>query len=255
MVKAMIADIQWCSIHDGPGIRTTVFFKGCPLKCRWCHNPECVSSEPQMMHYPEKCIGCGMCNEGCYTGAKTICGREYTASELMEEILSDREYYGTDGGVTFSGGEPLMQKEFLHIITDMCRDNGINTAIETSLIIYDEELFKKMNVIMADFKIWDDEIHKEYTGVSNRIIKENFLLLDSLGIPITARTPVIPEIRQDIDNISSFMQSLDNVCRYELLPYHPLGNAKAQALNLPLENFTVPDKKTMEELNKYAFIR
>lgn len=108
---SVVTDIERASVHDGPGIRTVVFFKGCPLKCAWCHNPECISPNPEMMFYPEKCIGCGQCEKGCYSGAKVMCGREMTDEEIMKEILSDRDYYGTDGGVTFSGGEPMMQKE------------------------------------------------------------------------------------------------------------------------------------------------
>ena len=255
MDKALIADIQRCSVHDGPGIRTTVFFKGCPLNCRWCHNPECISHKPQVMFYPDKCIGCGMCDQGCYSGAKVICGREYTANELMEQILADSAYYGKDGGVTFSGGEPLLQKEFLHLISDMCRKQGLHCAVETSMIIYDEDIFRGFDLIMADMKIWDDDIHKEYTGVSNVGIKENFARLNTLGIPIIARTPVIPDIDQGIDKISAFMQKLDNVSQYELLPYHPLGEGKAEALNISPVRFSVPDKDMMKELNKYAFIR
>lgn len=254
-MKALIADIQRASVHDGPGIRTTVFFKGCPLNCAWCHNPECISFESQILQYPEKCIGCGMCEDGCFSGAKVVCGSQMTVQELLEQILLDRDYYGADGGVTFSGGEPMAQKAFLKEILSACKENGIHCAIETSLIIYDEETLSEMDYIMADLKIWDSKLHKTYTGVENTKIKENFIRLNGLGIPIEARTPVIPEIRQDIAEISEFLKKLENVKQYKLLPYHPLGGSKRQALGLMPDGFTVPSAEYMEGLNKYEFLR
>ena len=255
MIKGLITDIQRASLHDGDGIRTTVFFKGCPLSCEWCHNPECISFEVQEMVYPEKCIGCNMCEKGCYAGARVICGREYTVDELMKEILLDKDYFDNDGGVTFSGGEPFAQKEFLSVAIDACKTQGINCAVETSLIYYDEEIFKKLDLIMADLKIWDDELHKKYTGISNKKIKEHFLLLNELNIPIIARTPIIPGIEQGIGEISEFLKKLQNVKKYELLPYHPLGNSKRKALGMEENKFEIPSKEYMKELDKYAYIR
>ncbi len=255
MSKGLIADIQRCSTHDGPGVRTTVFFKGCPLNCQWCHNPECISFKPQILFYPEKCIGCGQCEKGCFTGAKVLCGKEYTTEELLKEILMDKAYYGTDGGVTFSGGEPLAQAEFLSKTIDLCIENGIKCAVETSMIYYDEKIFKKLDLVMADLKIWDSDIHKKYTGVENEKIIEHFKMLDKLNIPIIMRTPVIPGIEQGIDRISEFANSLKNVIQYELLPYHPLGEGKRQALGIAENSFEVPSKEYMEELSKYAYIR
>ncbi|MBQ7900636.1 MAG: radical SAM protein [Clostridia bacterium] len=214
-----------------------------------------MSPQPQILRYPDKCIGCGKCDDGCYTGARVICGREYTADELMEQILQDKSYYGSDGGVTFSGGEPMRQGKFLSGMIDLCHQADIQCAVETSLMIYDEEIFKKLDLVMADLKIWDDDIHRQYTGVSNRQIKESFKKLNELGVPIIARTPVICEIQQGIDRISAFLQSLDNVRQYELLPYHPLGNSKLEAMGIAPEDFKIPDKKYMEEINKYAYIR
>lgn len=255
MSKGIIADIQRASIHDGDGIRTTVFFKGCPLHCAWCHNPECISFKPQILFYPDKCIGCGMCEEGCYAGAKVICGREMSSEMLLQEILQDVPYYGKIGGVTFSGGEPLAQKEFLSSVLDECRVKGINCAVETSLVYYEEEIFQKLDFCMVDLKIWDAEIHRKYIGVSNTKIKENLKKLDELGIPIIVRTPVIPGIRQDIPEISAFVRALFHVKKYELLPYHPLGVAKAEAMGIEQERFEIPDKEFMKELERYAFIR
>lgn len=255
MLKARIADIERAATHDGPGMRTTIFFKGCPLRCEWCHNPECISFETELMQYPEKCIGCGMCEKGCYSGAKVICGKNMTVQEVIEEVLYDKDYYGHEGGVTFSGGEPLAQKKALNQMADKCRENGINCAIETSLIYYDEEILKKMSIIMADFKIWDSALHKKYTGVSNEKIKEHFHLINKLGVPIIVRTPVIPEINQEIKKISEFLKELENVKQYELLPYHSLGNSKRKALGMENVYFSVPSAEYMKGLEKYVFIR
>ena len=255
MQKGIVADIQRASVHDGPGIRTTVFLKGCPLRCAWCHNPECTSYEPQYMYYHEKCIGCGKCEEGCFSGAKVICGKEMTVEEVLREVLLDKAYYENEGGVTFSGGEPLAQKTFLSTLIDACKKEVFHCAVETSIIYYDEEIFKKLDLIMADMKIWDDEIHCEYTGVGNIRIKENFQKLNQLGVPIIARTPVISEIEQGIEQISHFLKKLENVKKYELLPYHPLGQKKAEALQFAQETFTVPTMKYMKEMKQYEFSR
>ncbi len=252
---AIIADIQRASVHDGPGLRTTVFFKGCPLRCEWCHNPECISSTPETLLYPDKCIGCGRCAEGCYSGARVLCGREMTSDALLAEILLDKAYYGKDGGVTFSGGEPLLQKDFLLEIIGKCKAEGVNTAVETSLFIYDETVFCSLDLVMADLKIWDNETHRRYTGVPSDVIKEHFARLDKLGVPIIARTPIIPEIEQGISEISEFLGGLENVIKYELLPYHPLGESKRAALGLAPSEFSVPTREFMKEQSKYVFLR
>lgn len=255
MIKGLIADIQRASIHDGDGVRTTVFFKGCPLSCKWCHNPECISFEKEILYYPEKCIHCGMCDKGCFSGARVVCGKSMTADEVLSEIMLDVPYYGDTGGVTFSGGEPFAQGKFLNACIDKCKENGINCAVETSLMYFDEEIFKKLDFVMADLKIWDSDLHKKYTGAGNEKIIENFENLNKLNIPIIARTPVIPEINQGIDKISAFLKTLSNVRKYELLPYHPLGNSKRKALGQKADGFSVPSKEYMKELEKYAYVR
>ena len=255
MIKGLIADIQRASIHDGDGVRTTVFFKGCPLSCKWCHNPECISFEKEILYYPEKCIHCGMCDKGCFSGARVVCGKSMTADEVLSEIMLDVPYYGDTGGVTFSGGEPFAQGKFLNACIDKCKENGINCAVETSLMYFDEEIFKKLDFVMADLKIWNSDLHKKYTGAGNEKIIENFENLNKLNIPIIARTPVIPEINQGIDKISAFLKTLSNVRKYELLPYHPLGNSKRKALGQKADGFSVPSKEYIKELEKYAYVR
>ena len=177
------------------------------------------------------------------------------AEEVFQEVLPDKPYYTGGGGLTISGGEPLMQKDFVKELIRLCRKNDIGCAIETSLIYYDAKIFKQLDLIMADLKIWDSDTHKKYTGVSNEIIKENFIRLNALGIPIIARTPVILEIEQEIDKISEFLKTLENVVQYELLPYHPLGISKQKALNTKITEFKVPSTEYMKELDKYAYIR
>jgi len=255
-MKAMIADIQRASVHDGPGLRTTVFFKGCPLNCVWCHNPECISFDPQILEYPDKCIGCGFCDDGCFSGAKVVCGKEMTTDEVLRQILLDRDYYKDNGGVTFTGGEPMCYTEFLHELIDKCKSHGIHVAMETSMLIYDENLFTKLDLIMADLKIWDDDEHIKYTGVSNKTIKENFIRVNKLNIPLIVRTPVIPEINaaaDNIRNIANFLRDMENVTNYELLPYHPLGLTKLNALNIKdYTQYEIPSKKLIEELKIHA---
>ena len=178
-----------------------------------------------------------------------------TAEDVLKSVSMDKPYYGRDGGVTFSGGEPLAQREFLRECIALCKKEGISCAVETSLIYFDEEIFKSLDFVMADLKIWDSQIHKQYTGVGNEKIIENFKKLNELNIPIIARTPVIPEIEQGIEKISDFLYSLKNVKKYELLPYHAIGNAKREAIGKELPTFTVPSMEYMEELKKYVFIR
>lgn len=255
MNSGIVADIQRASVHDGPGIRTTVFLKGCPLHCAWCHNPECIDFEPQLMYYPEKCIGCGLCSKGCFSGAKVICGRQMTVDEVVMEVLLDKVYYGDEGGVTFSGGEPFAQPAFLSELIDGCKAQGIHCAVETSLIYYREDILKKLDLCIADLKIWDNKLHKKHTGVGNCKIKEHFRWLNNLGIPIIARTPVMPEIEQGIEEISAFLFELENVKKYELLPYHPLGGSKRAALGMKPDQFTIPTAELMKEMERHVFIR
>lgn len=232
----MISDIQRASVHDGPGIRTTVFFKGCPLHCRWCHNPECISAAPQMMYYPSRCIGCGHCDEGCYSGARVLCGREMTPQEVLAEVMQDTPYYGETGGVTFSGGEPMAQMDFLKALIRACKEKKIRTGIETSLYFFDAEILRETDDIMVDFKLFDDDLHKAYTGVSNRRIIAHFKALDAMGIPYLVRTPLIPHVT-DTEKIDAFVKTLRHKTGHEYLPYHPLGFTKAAALGIKQERF------------------
>lgn len=255
MKKTLISEIQRFSVHDGPGIRTTVFLKGCPLHCAWCHNPECISFEKQELFYPEKCIKCGKCAEGCYSGARAVCGREMRAEEVLEEILRDKSYYGTSGGVTISGGEPLAHPAFVGALLSLCAEHGIGCAIETSLYRFDADILSQIDVLMTDIKLWDSDAHRRYTGIGNEQILENLKRADNLGIPIIVRTPIVPSVNDTVENIkqtAAFLRTLKHVTKYELLPYHPLGLSKAQALAMEMNAFEIPTKEHMEELRVYA---
>ena len=254
-MQGNIFNIQRFCVNDGPGIRTTVFFKGCPLSCTWCHNPESWDAAPQTLFYPEKCISCGGCAEGCYTGARTLCGTEMTVEEVLAPILADKPYYGVEGGVTLTGGEPQMQADFALALTEACRSHGIGVAIETSMAIYRPDLLAQMDLIMVDVKLWDDTRHREYVGVSNAAILENIRRADTLGVPILVRTPVIPTVNDGVEEIAAirdFVKSLKHAVGYELLPYHPFGLDKARAMGLDMPRFPEPTKEQMERLKAYT---
>jgi pyruvate formate lyase activating enzyme len=262
----MIFDIKRYAIHDGPGIRTTVFFKGCPLACPWCHNPEGVSSSPQLMWWPRRCLACGDCSEACSeeaisfaegdlevdrarctkcgecaavccSHALQVIGRTMTPGQVMEVLEKDRVFYEeSGGGVTFSGGEPLMQQEFLHDILRTCRQHGIHTVVDTSGYTEPDTLLRvsdDVDMFLYDLKIMNDDAHKKYTGVSNEPILENLRLLSEHGSEAVVRLSLIPNVNDDVGNIGelgAFVASLKNVGAVHILPYHRAGISKAKRL-------------------------
>lgn len=291
MKSGLITDIQRFSLNDGPGIRTTVFFKGCNMRCEWCHNPETISHKKEIMFYSNKCIGCGRCFnvcplgvhkvldgahiidrekcvacgkcvESCYAEALVFSARELTSDEVMREILQDEVYYiESGGGVTLSGGEVTCQKEFALEIVKKCNKNGIKTAIETNLLLpfeQIEELVSAVDLIMFDIKIFNSEEHKKHTGVSNAQILENVKRLDALGIPFIVRTPLIPRITDGEDNIEAiakFIAPLKNLLYYELLNFNPLGASKYDSLAIDnrFKDAKPFEKARLEELDKKLF--
>ncbi len=271
MNKAIIFDIQRGSFVDGPGIRTTVFFKGCNLKCKWCHNPESQSKEKQMMFYQNKCTDCGKCKEVCPNGlnscdfcgkcslfcpsdAKEICGKEYSVDEVFKEIIKDNDYYNsTNGGVTFSGGECMLQIEFLEEILKKCKENGVNTAVDTAGNVtweYFERILPYTDLFLYDIKAYSEQLHKEGTGVSNRLIFENLVKLSKTKARIFVRVPVIVEFNDcEMQKIANFLKEL-RIEKVELLPYHALGEHKYLALKMPRPKYTVPTQEKMEKLKE-----
>lgn len=260
-LQAEIFDIQRNSCVDGPGIRTTVFFKGCNLSCRWCHNPEGQSASQEVLRYPDKCTGCGSCKGqelfDCPNGAKVICGKYYTVDEVLQEVLKDKLFYDTSGGgVTFSGGECMLQADFLKEILKACKKYGIHTAVDTAGHVpfgAFEKVLPYTDLFLYDVKLLDGEKHKKYTGADNRLILENLGRLIALGARIWVRIPVIGGVNdteEEITAIRKLLQDLGGVEQVELLPYHGLGEHKYAALGQNVEFFSVPDKKTMALLEQ-----
>jgi glycyl-radical enzyme activating protein len=254
-INGMIADIQRCSIHDGPGIRTTIFMKGCNVHCAWCHNPETIDSKPEWLYNPEKCIKCGGCEDECFSGAKILCGKEMTVSDVLKEIMLDKPYYGKDGGLTISGGEPLLQKAFTYALLNMAKNNGINVAIESNLSFpwnTVKPIVSLCDLVMADLKIWNNDNHKKWVGINNGRIRENLCKISQLNIPIILRTPVIPGINANYDEIiaiAKFASKLTSLLYYELLPYHPFGQSKnLRDSGFQAMQFDTPNKDDMDKL-------
>jgi pyruvate formate lyase activating enzyme len=252
----MIFDVKKFSIHDGPGIRTTVFLKGCPLQCSWCHNPEGQDPRPQLLYRPDRCLGCGecvracpqgairldgdrvrtdsatcslcgACVEVCYPDAREIVGREVTVSEVLAEVERDVPFYDqSGGGVTFSGGEPLLQPEFLLSLLKACHERGIHTAVDTcghSEWQPLDEIRQYVNLFLYDLKLMDDDSHRRFTGASNQSSLGNLRSLSQRGEKIILRVPVIPAVNDDEENLwatAELAAALPSLTRVDLLPYH-----------------------------------
>lgn len=271
MVKATIFDIQSDSFVDGPGIRTTVFFKGCNLKCAWCHNPESQSFKPQIMFYKDKCIGCGKCEYICpYSlkkcelcgkcelycprDARKIVGKEYTVEEVFAQIIKNKSFFdNSGGGVTFSGGECMLQIDFLYDILKLCKENGIHTAVDTAGNVK-WECFEKIlpftDLFLYDIKAYNSETHKKWTGVDNKLILENLSKLLKKA-KVWIRIPIIPNVNDDEKEILLIKEFLINNGypeKVELLPYHKMGENKFSALGKQAYAFDVPSKETTEKL-------
>lgn len=253
-MKGMLFDIQRASCVDGPGIRTAVFFKGCNLRCAWCHNPESREREPQLLLYRDKCTGCGRCREVCPHSlnacslcgscalhcpgdARVLCGRLTDADEVMEVIEQDLPYFrASGGGVTFSGGECMLQPEFLAELLRRCRARGIQTAVDTAgCVPYREfqRILADTDLFLYDIKTVTPELHKQYTGADNERILDNYKRLLADGARVIVRVPMIPEVNAndlEFPMIAAFLRRYPPE-RTELLKYHVLGENKYRALS------------------------
>lgn len=272
-MDGVIFDVKEGAVYDGPGLRQTVFLKGCPLRCVWCHNPEGLSVRQELMVSPngctrcgackaacthETCVACGACVPKCNQRLRRIVGERVSAAWLAERLNKNAAYYRmVGGGVTFSGGEPLLQADFV-METAALLAEGLDLAIETSGYASGEtfeRVMRRMDLVMMDLKVMDDGIHRRYTGVSNRKILENARRLMALGKPFIIRVPLIPTVNDNPENFrqtAEFLSGATNLLRVELLPYHVTAGSKYAMLGKPYQADFPQDKPVFDDIRIFT---
>ncbi len=275
-MKGTITDVKRFAVHDGDGIRTTVFFKGCPLRCVWCHNPEGLTDKRQLAFYEHKCtlcgscvsvckahaiegerrifhrsacIACGKCEEVCPSDALHVHGRKVSCKDLLPELLEDRIYYEqSGGGITLSGGECLMQARFCSLLLKACKKEGLHTAVDTCGYVPQksfETVLPYTDVFLYDIKAYDEDVHMACTGQSSRLILNNLRYLNAKGATVEVRIPYVPQYNDgQMEKIANFLQPLTCVKKIRVLPYHDFARSKYRSLGLP---DTMPEVKLPTE--------
>lgn len=284
MHKGIVFNIQKFSINDGPGIRTTVFLKGCPLNCLWCHNPESKSIKKQLFYDARKCVGCGRCVSACEfsahsfkgeehvfdrekctlcgkcvdvcpAGALEVVGEEKTCDEIIKEVLKDKTFYETSGGgMTLSGGEPLMQYDLCLSLLKKGKAAGLHICMETCGYAPQEhirEVAKYVDIFLFDYKLTSPAEHEKYTGVDNHLILSNLALLNELGAHIVLRCPIIPGIndtKEHLEGIAKIAEKFDAIMNVDIEPYHPLGSSKSDMLGIDysLKHLSFPEEEKVD---------
>ena len=289
MQTGLITDIQRFSVDDGPGIRTTVFLKGCPLRCIWCHNQECISTGVQLRYVEsacvrcgacekvcpvhvhhvteechqvdfKKCIACGACVVACAYDALSLSGRSATVDEVIAQVMKDKRYYDTSGGgITISGGEPLMQPDFTLALLAAAKERNLHTCLETCGHVDEkalEEAARLTDLFLYDYKATDSAKHHRFAGAGSRRILQNLDMLCQLGAPIILRSPIIPGCNMEpshFDGMITLLNQYPNIERAELMAYHRMGTAKYKQLGMPYSLFDLPDMSPEQKAETLAY--